>query len=595
MCGLAFLLALALYAPSLGHGLVSYDGPQIYLGQPGLFDHDSLVAGLRAIVSNLPREEPLLVRDLSWLVDSLAFGFGNPFGLHLGNVLLHALVCALVCRVLLRLGFSVEVAAVATLLYTLHPIHVEPVAWVMGRKDLLSTVFALLALDAWLSVDRSQGARRWAAFGLSVGLLGLGMLSKINLLGMPLLFGAATWSRAKVQGRPVPRSTYALLLAHVTVVVLVFGWYRAQVAAYGVLGRGPPALSAVHLEQLLTLLPEQIATFAIHFLVPWDYGLFYDRPAVGVPARATHVALGWGLVIAAGVGLALAYRRRPQVFFLGLGLCLSLGPYLNLVYIGVIDANRYLYLPSIFGCGLVAIAGVALSRRRPTGRAVVMAVGASWLLVAVAQHVVWLPAWADDMSLFEYEISRPEPSLFGIQGRVRTLVRRAEATSGPERDADLRHAMGLVQQGYRQYESLEVDPVPGYYDYQTYYLSKLHQWEGRILAASGAPGDRIIAAYERALALAPGSRLNLYLLAHSYSIAAHHEEDEAAATRFGAKSLGLLRRYAARIETPRDVERIRRVLGQVARAAPSLDAEVDAFARRLAELTPRSPASAVER
>ena len=111
------LLGLALYAPSLGFGFVDFDDRLVLLAHPRLYDEHSFVASLRQIfLDYFPREEPLLLRDVSWALDARVFGFRNPLGYHLGNVLLNAVNGALLFlflrRATRRFGLSLAIAAV---------------------------------------------------------------------------------------------------------------------------------------------------------------------------------------------------------------------------------------------------------------------------------------------------------------------------------------------------------------------------------------------------------------------------------------------------------------------------------------------------
>jgi hypothetical protein len=108
---LLMLAAWAIYFPSVRYDFVYYDDVRILLNHPELYGHANLSADFHEIfVTSFPREEPLLLRDVSWALDSRIFGFGNAFGYHLGNVLLHGIVVALMFAFLLgttrRYGFA---------------------------------------------------------------------------------------------------------------------------------------------------------------------------------------------------------------------------------------------------------------------------------------------------------------------------------------------------------------------------------------------------------------------------------------------------------------------------------------------------------
>ena len=89
--------AFLLYAPTIGFGFDGFDTPSILLKHANLYDETSFFSSLNHILyEHFPREEPLILRDISWALDARIFGFKNPLGYHLGNVLLNALNVALV-------------------------------------------------------------------------------------------------------------------------------------------------------------------------------------------------------------------------------------------------------------------------------------------------------------------------------------------------------------------------------------------------------------------------------------------------------------------------------------------------------------------
>jgi protein O-mannosyl-transferase len=167
-----FGASLILYAPSLGFGFIGYDEAAVLLGHPNLYGGDSLASSLREIlVGYFPREEPLIVRDLTWLADSFLFGFGKPLGYHLGNVILNAVDVVLLFAFLLHATRRLAFAGLVAGLFCLLAIHVEPVCWAMGRKDLLAGFFTLLALLAQSMALREASVGRCRALHVLVFLL----------------------------------------------------------------------------------------------------------------------------------------------------------------------------------------------------------------------------------------------------------------------------------------------------------------------------------------------------------------------------------------------------------------------------------------
>src|SRR5262249_58216680 len=114
-------------------------------------------------------------------VDYQLYGL-SPGGFHRTNLLLHAANVVLLFLVLCRMTNALGRSAVVAALFALHPLHVESVAWVAERKDVLSTLFWMLTLAAYLHYVRRPGARRYLLVVLA---LGLGLMAKPMLVTLP--------------------------------------------------------------------------------------------------------------------------------------------------------------------------------------------------------------------------------------------------------------------------------------------------------------------------------------------------------------------------------------------------------------------------
>ncbi|MGI9323069.1 MAG: glycosyltransferase family 39 protein, partial [Pseudomonadales bacterium] len=136
-----------------------------------------------------------LVYTTFWLEHKL-WGF-NPTAFHIINVLLHGAVTLLIWRLLARL--SVPGAWLAAAIFAVHPVHVEAVAWVIARKDLLAALFYLLAAGCWL---RFKNEPKTGAYLLMLALFTAGMLSKSFVITLPAnLLVWAWWKQGRIAGK----------------------------------------------------------------------------------------------------------------------------------------------------------------------------------------------------------------------------------------------------------------------------------------------------------------------------------------------------------------------------------------------------------
>ena len=186
ICVLFFLATIFLFGQTLSFEFTQYDDFKLIGHYPHFYADGTLLERISQIVFlDYPREEPLIVRDLSWLLDSVLFGFYRPFGYHYGNVIYHAVTVILAFLLFLRLtpfGTAVVTMSIVLVLAA----HVEPVAWIMGRKDILSSMFGLLAILLFLRFrsSASGGKKVWLYLG-SLTVATAAYLSKVNTVVLP--------------------------------------------------------------------------------------------------------------------------------------------------------------------------------------------------------------------------------------------------------------------------------------------------------------------------------------------------------------------------------------------------------------------------
>ncbi|SLM33092.1 exported hypothetical protein [Desulfamplus magnetovallimortis] len=134
-----------LYSKTITFDFVDYDDRTVLLAHPNLYNEESFTSSLKEILYNyFPREEPLILRDITWAINSYLFGFKNPMGYHLGNVIINSFNVALLFLVLFLNTNSLRLALLVSITYGVLPGNVEPVCWVKGRKDLLVSFLCYL-------------------------------------------------------------------------------------------------------------------------------------------------------------------------------------------------------------------------------------------------------------------------------------------------------------------------------------------------------------------------------------------------------------------------------------------------------------------
>ena len=515
--------SLFLYAQSLDFDFVHFDDQTILTDHPNRYDETSLTKSARAIfLTDFPREEPLVIRDLSWALDARLFGFSNAEAYHRTNILLNALVVGLLFLLLRRSGLSGKLAGGVALVFALLPIHVEVVSWVMGRKDLLVAIFVLLGLLAQHSELESRTPRSKAfAYGLTLLCLALALGSKISAISFWLVLGAHRFFHPYLTGQRGPTEslqwrrdairTLPALVPHIMLSFVVFSWYHGRLSEFGIiLQGGPAALGAEHLINIASFLPLIAGEYLHHLFLPSELSSFYRWPHVAIPLTRLQefASLLWALGICSAIVYCLR-RRRDLAFYplMSLGL---MAPYTGVFYVGFWYADRYLYLAS---AGLLCVVAILLGEiltRMPNLRLPALSVVALFALTGAFQVWQGQTHWRNNEALWTYEMSREEPALLAFQALARHYAKQAEIAPAENRRDLALHSKAVIARGLQRHAALGLEsttyPIP-----ERVQLARLHALAGRADAIPGAPPMMRAAHYRLAFDTAP-ERLSAILL-----------------------------------------------------------------------------------
>lgn len=396
------LLAILLYIPTLRHEFV-FDDRGAILENPLLLDLADLPRLFVAPYWNTPGVSARLYRPVTsatFAVDrALASGF-NPSLSHGINVLLHGIATWLVTLVALSVLGAPLPACLAGLMFAVHPVHVEAVAGVVGRSEILAACGILSALLCHRAAQqRSRHGTSLLVAAPSFSLLA--MLSKESAMVAPLLCGLL--DLASPHTGSIRRRRMLLYAGHGLAVVTAL---TLRASALGGLGEGPipfvdnPAASSGPISGRLTAL-SCVARYA--GLLLWPARLSADYSYDQIPVLRTLadplVLTGAAIVLGTCVGGVLLLRRWPEAGFSLLAAAISFALTSNLVlFIGTLLAERLLYMPSIGFCLLLGALVAASGRTRLVRMAVVASIGLCAL--AAWRTAVRIPDWRDDLALY---------------------------------------------------------------------------------------------------------------------------------------------------------------------------------------------------
>lgn len=360
ICLLLILATLAVYWQARSFDFVMLDDAVYVAGNP----HVAYGLSFRSIAWAFRSIYASNWHPLTWLslMADAQIGGADPAVYHATNVALHIVNTLLLFAFLnLSTGYRWRAAAVAGL-FALHPLHVESVAWVTERKDVLSTMFWLLTMLAYLWWVRRRGAGRYL---LVAGLFALGLMAKPMLVSLPLvLLLLDIWplrravesrkSKAESRGRdgslhsPVFTSAHTLFPLLAEKVPLFVMAAASCVVTLIAQARGGSVQSTELLPMGIRIANALVAY--VHYIGrtiwPAKLSALYAHPEATLPSWQV---VGAGLLIAlATAGAVRAIRSRPYVTVGWLWYLLTLIPVIGLVQVGVQAwADRYTYVPLI--------------------------------------------------------------------------------------------------------------------------------------------------------------------------------------------------------------------------------------------------------
>ena len=388
------------------------------------------------------------VTALSHQIDVQLFGL-DAGAHHLMSVAIHFANGLLLLTLLYSLTRAPWRSAFVAAIFLVHPLHVESVAWVAERKDVLCALFSLLTMLGYVAYVRTPGAVRYV---LVIGLFALALMAKPMAVSLPfLLLLLDVWPLKRLELTRM--STRAWTRPIVEKIPLV-----AMAAALGVITLMTQSQVGAVANLTYTPLPDRIvraivsyATYVWKTFWPIDLIAFYPRQPISTAALAVSV------VVLAGV-TAFVIRERSRRPFLLVGwawFVVSLAPVIGIIQVGdQAMADRYMYVPMIgllvaTTWGISSIPVTAVGARRALGLAAVIIVVSS-----AATARVQAAQWKDSITLWRHATNVVRANQRALEN-LGTALREAgdlegaalaynEAIRLAPRYAVLRNSLGLV-------------------------------------------------------------------------------------------------------------------------------------------------------
>jgi tetratricopeptide (TPR) repeat protein len=398
-------IILFIYAPVRHYGFLSYDD-SVYVSENaqvirGLTGQGVLWAFTTGHASNW---HPMTW--LSHMLDVQMYGM-NAGRHHFTNLLLHLANALLLFGILYRTTGAWRRSAMVAILFAAHPLHVESVAWIAERKDVLSTLFWMLTMHAYINYVSKPRLGRYLTV---VAVFALGLMSKPMLVTLPLvLLLLDVWPLGRVHLEAGQRQVWLrmfrekiplLMLAAASSIVTVMAQWR---------GGAVQSFEVAPLYQRTANALVSYVAYLGQMLWPRNLAAYYP-PA---PLSLWLVAASASVLIGVSVIVIRFSRSRPYLFVGWLWYVFTLVPVIGLIQVGgQARADRYTYIPLI-GVFLIGVWGISVILERRRYRRAAPQAAACILVCALAAGARnQVRYWESDLALWEHAVQTTADNYF---------------------------------------------------------------------------------------------------------------------------------------------------------------------------------------
>lgn len=391
------LVTLSVFNPVVHNAFVGFDDPGYVTGN----QHVRSGLSWKTVKWASRSTELANWHPLTWLshaLDCQLFGL-NAAGHHFVNTLLHGIVAVVLFLALGAMTGSSWRSFVVAALFAVHPMNVQTVAWISERKNLLSSLFFVLALIAYHWYVQRPGSKRYSVVILCFV---LGLMSKPMIITLPfVLLLLDYWPLRRASARPGAR---------VRLVLEKLPLFALSAASGAITLMAQRAGGAIRFEHPLSI---RLANAVVCY---WRYlgkAFWPARLAVFYP-YPEHAPSPWEIALAASllISLTIVVLSAPRCPYLAVGWLWFLGtlvPVIGLVQVGEqVMADRYAYIPFI-GLFVAAVWGIAdWAALRPIPTSLLVTAAIAVLLVFAIVDRVQIGYWKDNLTLWSHTLAVTE-------------------------------------------------------------------------------------------------------------------------------------------------------------------------------------------
>ncbi len=401
VCICVAVLTWVVFGQTLRHDFINYDDPRY------VYENTEITSGLSIgsiawAFSHIHSMNWHPLTTISHMFDCQLHGLKAGWH-HFTNVLLHSVAAILLFFALRQMTGALWRSAFVAAVFAIHPLRVESVAWIAERKDVLSGVFFMLTLLAYVHYVRAPSIGRYLAVAVAFA---LGLMSKPMLVTLPfVLLLLDYWPLGRIRGQKLDVSGHENLVMLVVEKIPLVGLSALSSVVTFLAQRGVVGWT----EQLpvLARINNAVVTYVVYMgqmLWPVKLAVFYPHPENRLPL--SDVILALAILIAATAAAFVLRKKGPYLVTGWLWYLGMLVPVIGLVQVGWQGhADRYTYLPQIGLYVLLTWTVADLTARWRRQREILSASAA--VIISILSWRAWIQSsyWRDSETLFTHALA----------------------------------------------------------------------------------------------------------------------------------------------------------------------------------------------
>lgn len=387
------VLTFLLFTPIINNAFTNWDDPTYLLENPLI--RNLSAANIKRIFTEIyfGNYQPLHI--FSYAIEYHFYKL-NPAGYHTTSLLMHLIVTVLVCWFIFVLTENATIALIATLLFGIHPLHVESIAWAAERKDLLYAIFFISALINYVNYIKKNEAIKYFIYALLF--FSLSIMSKTMAASLvPVLVLMDFYFKRKFTVKTVLEKIPFFLIA------VAYGLYSVHASAT----TGSISVNVYSLFERILIANFNLLAYVVKLIIPFNLSSYYPYPENSVGNLPYYFYIAPFIVISLLV-LIVRSLKKTNVFFFGAGFFVAaVFLVLQLLPVGpAIMAERYTYIPSIGLFFVIAFVLNQLIEKKPQNKKMVYGLLGVYCVVLSVITFVRCDVWKDSFTLWSNVIGQ---------------------------------------------------------------------------------------------------------------------------------------------------------------------------------------------